>query len=134
MTHTTEAANSIIKTAALVVAGIYLFRRFTEPTAVENGRAHQVAPLGRFIVAWSVVFFGLSLIAGPVPTLAGNMAILVALAAVLSNGVQISEDLQKGLGNTTAKKPTAGSGGKAAPAPSVTTPIPPPLESSARSV
>lgn len=97
MPHTTDQANSTIKTAALVVAGIYLYRRFTEGPASELKASETVTPLGRFIVAWGVVFFGLSVLAGPFPRGAGDLAILLMLGSLLSNGVQISKDLNKGL-------------------------------------
>jgi hypothetical protein len=99
MTHTTGSANSMIKVAALVVAGIYAYRRFTEGTAQELKVSTKITPLGQFVVAWSVVFFGLTLLAGPTPTLAGNMAILVMLGSILANGQQVSKDLQAGLQN-----------------------------------
>lgn len=97
MRHSAASANQLIKLSALVIGGIYLYRRFTEGTAEELKASTKIAPLGQFIVAWSVVFLGLSLIVPASPTLAGNMALLVMLASVLSNGVQVSADLQAGL-------------------------------------
>lgn len=104
MTHTQASANQLIKIAALVVAGIYVYRRFTEGTAEELKASTKIAPLGQFVVAWSVVFFGLSLVAPAAPTLAGNMAFLVMLASILSNGVQVSADLQAGLKRPVAER------------------------------
>ncbi|HEX3561818.1 MAG TPA: hypothetical protein VHU24_03180 [Solirubrobacterales bacterium] len=106
MTRSTAQANSAIKVAALVVAGIYLYRRFTEGTAEELKASTTVTPLPRFLIGWSVVFFGLSVVAGPFPGAAGDLAILLALGSLLTNGVQVSKDLNKGLGATT-RKPTA---------------------------
>lgn len=97
MVKTGAQANSMIKIAALVVGGVYLYRRFTEGTAAELKVSETIPPLGRFAIGWGVVFFGLSLLAGPWPTLAGDMALLVMIASVLSNGVQVSKDLSKGL-------------------------------------
>ncbi len=103
MTKSTAQASSAIKIAAMVVAGVYLYRRFTEGTAEELKASEKITPLGRWLVGWGVVFFGLSVAAGPFPGAAGDMAILLALGSVLTNGVQISKDLNKGLETNTAK-------------------------------
>ncbi len=97
MFKSSAQAHSMIRIAALVVGGTYAYRRFTEGTAEELKASTKIAPIGQFVIAWGVVFFGLSLIAGPLPTLAGNMAILVMLASLLANGVQISKDLKTGM-------------------------------------
>lgn len=110
--RTTEQANSAIKVAALVVAGVYLYRRFTEGTAEELKASQKVTPLGRWLVGWGVVFFTLSIAAGPFPGGAGNMAILLALGSLLSNGVEISKDLGKGL--ETSKQAARTASGKKA--------------------
>jgi hypothetical protein len=90
-----------------VVAAVYLYRRFTEGTAEELKASEKVTPLGRWLIGWSVVFFGLSVAAGPFPGGAGDLAILLALGSLLTNGVQISKDLNKGLEvNSAKKKPT----------------------------
>lgn len=100
---TTAQANSTIKVSALVVGGVYLYRRFTEGTAEELKASETVTPLGRFIIGWGVVFFGLSVLAGPLPGGAGNLAILLVLGTLLTNGVQVSKDLNKGLGRERGK-------------------------------
>ncbi len=110
MTRSTEQANSAIKAAALIVAAVYLYRRFTEGTAEETKASSTVTPLGRFIVGWSVVFFGLSVAAGPFPGAAGDLAILLALGTVLTNGLQISKDLNQGLGQAKAAAPATRKG------------------------
>jgi len=103
MTKSTAQANSAIKIAAMVVAGVYLYRRFTEGTAEELKASEKITPLGRWLVGWGVVFFGLSVAAGPFPGAAGDMAILLALGSLLTNGVQVSKDLNKGLESNSAK-------------------------------
>ncbi len=95
--NTTAQANSAIKVSALIVGGVYLYRRFTEGTASELKASETVTPLGRFLVGWGVVFFSLSALAGPFPGVAGELAILLVLGTLLTNGVQISKDLNKGL-------------------------------------
>lgn len=101
-----EKAQNTIKVAALVVGGVYLYRRFTEGSAVENG-GHQVTPLGRWLVGWGVVFFSLSVISGYWPGLAGELAVLIMITTLITNGVQIAGDLHKGLGKAPAKGVTS---------------------------
>lgn len=105
LTENTQQANSTVKVAALVVAGIYLYRRFTEGTAEELKASKKIPPLGRFAVGWGVVFFALSIAAGPAPGFAGDAAILLVLGSLLTNGVEVSKDLSKGL--ETARQPKA---------------------------
>lgn len=106
MGRSTAQAESAIKVCALIVAGIYLYRRFTEGTAEELKASKTITPLGRFVVGWGVVFFGLSALAGPFPGAAGDLAILLAIGSLLTNGIEISKDLNAGLGKVEPKKPT----------------------------
>lgn len=94
---TVDGANSMIKTSAMVVGGVYLFRRFTEGTAEQEKRSRKLTPLGQFTIAWGVIFFSLSLLAPAAPGTAGNMALLVMVAALLTNGVEVSKDLGAGM-------------------------------------
>ncbi len=94
-------ANSAIKLSALVVGGIYLYRHFAPSPSPQT---RQPSPLGRFIVAWSVLYFGLSLAAGPAPGVAGPTAVLVACASLLANGIEVSKDLRHGLGETSGQQ------------------------------
>lgn len=102
-------ARDAINGAALVVAGVYFYRKLIEPQQTTKGKKQPssisgaagqligVGPLastGRFIVGFGFVFLVLSLAEGASPALAGNFAILVALGAVLGNGVQVTKDLQ----------------------------------------
>lgn len=113
--QTAEQANSMIKVSALVVGGVYLYRRLTEGSAEELKASTTVAPLGRFVVAWGVVFLSLSVLAGPSPTLAGSLALLVMLASLLANGVQVSKDVHAALTRDQGKGGKAQSRGAAAP-------------------
>jgi hypothetical protein len=97
----------MIKTAALVVGGVYMFRRFTEGTAEQEKLSRKQTPLGQFVIAWGTVFFALSILAPAAPTLAGNMALLVMIASLLSNGIQVSGDLQAGMKRSLAERQTA---------------------------
>jgi hypothetical protein len=125
MRHTETSANQMIKISALVIGGVYLYRRFTEGTAEELKASKKLTPLPRFIVGWGVVFVGLSVIAPATPTLAGNMALMVMIASLLANGTEISKDLQAGLkeGAPKAKKGAArGQGARGRHSPSTVTP------------
>ena len=98
MRHSTERANSLIKVSALIIAGIYVYRRLTETFSGDEAKVDpNLAPLGRFVVGFAFTFFVLSVLAGPSPTLAGNMALLILIASILANGVPISKDIQEGL-------------------------------------
>jgi hypothetical protein len=127
VTRSTEQANSAIKVSALVVAAIYLYRRFTEGTAEELKASEKVTPLGRWLVGFGVVFFGLSVMAGPFPGAAGDLAILLALGSLLTNGIQISKDLDHGLGETKKATPATGTTGRAGA--SSENAVKPPIES-----
>lgn len=107
MHHTPESANSMIKIGALLVGGIYAFRRFTEGTAEQEKRSTKLAPLGQFVIAWGTVFLVLSIIAPAAPTLAGNMALLLVVASLLSNGVQASKDIKAGMNRSLKERNAA---------------------------
>ena len=117
-----EQARDAVNGAAIVVAGIYFYRKLIEPglagsTAVSangvpttvpvsltepksiGGAAAQllgkgpVASTGRFVVGFGFTFLVLSLMEGASPELAGNFALLIALGSVLGNGLQVSKDV-----------------------------------------
>lgn len=108
---TDSQARDAVNGAALVVAGLYFYRRLTEPSLLGgkakgsaqpktlHGAAGQVVGLGplpdvgRFIIGWGVVFIMLSLLEGFAPELAGTMALLVGLSALLVNGSQAAKDI-----------------------------------------
>jgi hypothetical protein len=97
----------MIKLAALVVGGVYVFRRFTEGTAEQEKRSTKIAPLGQFVIAWGTVFLVLSIAAPATPTLAGNMALLLMVASLLSNGIQVSADLKAGMNRSLKERQAA---------------------------
>jgi hypothetical protein len=99
-----------VKISALTVGGIYAYRRFTEGTAAQLKASRQIPPLAQFVVAWSVIYFALSMAVGPAPTLAGTFAIFIAIAFLLSNGIEISKDLHKVLADEPRKRRRRGAG------------------------
>jgi hypothetical protein len=104
MSHTVESANGMIKIAAFVVGGVYMFRRFTEATAEQEKASTSLTPLGQFVIAWGTVFLTLSIIAPAAPTLAGNMALLLMIASLLANGIQVSKDLSAGMNRSVRER------------------------------
>lgn len=122
-------ARTAVNTAALIVAGLYFYRKLVEP-ALGGGAAAQpssvtgaagqvvgfgpLASTGRFIVGFGFVFLVLSAAEGAAPSVAGGMAALVALSAILGNGQQVASDLHRQL--------TAKPGGRAAVTPTVRVP------------
>lgn len=115
-----QQAETAVTASALVVGGIYVYRRLSE-TDVQLTNAHglrlkqlagngPVMPAGPFIVGWGFTFLVISIMAQASPSLGGNFAILVAAGAVLGNGVAVSKDLQKRLGAGQTAKGGAQSG------------------------
>jgi hypothetical protein len=108
---TRESAQSAVTGSALVVGGIYLYRRLVEepkaPTRKGSSTLQQLPgellgqgpapPVSRFVVGWGFVFVVLSLTVEASPELGGYGAILVALGALLGNGVAVSKDLGRQL-------------------------------------
>jgi hypothetical protein len=105
-------ARDAVNGAALIVAAIYFYRKLIEPatgTSQTRGRAQPqtipgaaaqivgVGPLastGRFVVGFGFTFLVLSLMEGASPELAGSFALLIALGAILGNGVAVTADLK----------------------------------------
>lgn len=102
---TPEGAERAITISALVVAGVYAYRRLTEPPSQQtSGRLAQLSgkgsppPLGVFITAWGFTFLMLSVAASISPGLGGSMAVLVAIGDVLGNGAQVAKDVNTKIG------------------------------------
>lgn len=102
----TEAqARSAVSVSALVVGGVYLYRRVTEgpggtpPPVASPAAAGQllgvgpVANAGRFVTGWGVVYVVLALLAESQPDITGTFAALVATGALLGNGLALSTDV-----------------------------------------
>ena len=124
-----EEARDAVNGAAIVIAGIYFYRKLIEPglkgtaavsaTGVPQtvpvsltepksigGAAAQllgkgpVASTGRFVVGFGFTFIVLSLMEGASPTLAGDFALLIALGSILGNGAQVFADVSSQLSET----------------------------------
>lgn len=105
---TREGAESAVTASALIVGGIYVFRRLSETdvqlTSSSGLRLKQLAgagpvmPAGPFVTGWGFTFLVISLMAQAAPDLGGSFALLVAAGAVLGNGVAVSQDISSKLG------------------------------------
>lgn len=113
---TPQGAEKAITTSALIVAGIYAYRRVTEGSGSPSGsKAAQLLgqgsppSVGVFITAWGTAFLIMSIMATVSPGLGGSFAIVTAVADVLSNGQQLATDINGKLGTTTTTSKTAAS-------------------------
>lgn len=104
---TAQGADRAITTSALIVAGIYTYRRLTEGTGSPKGsKAAQLLgqgsppSIGVFITAWGTAFLIMAIMAQASPGLGGAFAITTAVADVFSNGQQLATDINGKLGAT----------------------------------
>jgi hypothetical protein len=105
---TAQGADKAITTSALIVAGIYTYRRLTEGSGTaSSSKAAQLLgrgsppSIGVFITAWGTAYLIMAIMAQASPGLGGAFAITTAVADVLSNGQQLSKDINGKLGTTT---------------------------------
>jgi hypothetical protein len=125
---TPAQGETAVTTSALVVTGLYAYRKATE-TITKAPSGHNVgaplkgglkgyveaplglgelAPLGEWATGMGVTFIFLSIAASVNSTFGGSFAILVAVGAVLTNGQAVLQDIGHGLGSsTTPSKGTA---------------------------
>lgn len=117
---TKDQAETAVAGSALIVGGIYAYRKLVEGADVattpkpKGGKATDLIgygtppPVGQFITGWGFVFLLLALVAQASPNLGGSFAILVATGDVLGNGIALTDDLQGRLadkGTGTGSKP-----------------------------
>ena len=104
---TRSGAERAITVSALIVVGIYTYRRLTEgssPAPVSGSKLKQLAgegtppSVGPFITAWGLTFLVISIIASFAPGLGGAFAILVATADALGNTTQVAADVNAKIG------------------------------------
>jgi hypothetical protein len=91
--------------SALVVAGVYAYRRIVEP--VQTGNLKNIigignpVPLGQFATAWGTMYLVIAIMASAAPGLGGGFAILVMTGDLLTNTANLTADLNKQQGTTT---------------------------------
>jgi hypothetical protein len=105
---TGDQAEKTIVTSALVVAGIYAYRRMTEQPAAPPITLKQVAgvgqlpPLGAWATAWGFTYLVIAVVAVGAPELAAAFAILIATGDLLTNAKSIFGDVGKQEGQAPA--------------------------------
>lgn len=111
---TSQGAEKAITTSALIVAGIYTYRRLTEGNGTPSGsKAAQLLgrgsppSVGVFITAWGTAYLVMAIMATISPGLGGSFAILAAAADILSNGQQVSKDVNTKIGASTSTASSA---------------------------
>lgn len=95
-----DQAERWVVISALVVAGVYAYRRLTETpadtTSLKSVLGIGAPPkAGAFVTAWGFTFLGVSVLATASPPLGGAFAILIMAASFLTNGPAILGDVQK---------------------------------------
>ena len=111
---TQSQGETAVTTSALVLSGIYGYRKTTEtitraPTTHEPAQGvrgvleaplgvGELVPLGQWATGMGLTMIALSIMTSVNPTFGGSFAILIAVGAVLGNGKAVFKDLGVGLG------------------------------------
>jgi hypothetical protein len=96
---TDSQAEKWVITSALVVAGIYGYRRLTETpgqppvTVKELAGVGELPPLGAWATAWGFTFLVVSVVATAAPGLGAAFAILIATGDLMTNASSIFGDI-----------------------------------------
>lgn len=120
----TEAqAQTAVTTSALVVGGMYAYRKLTEQltrTPSPTGKitpkgtftgvlgVGELLPAGTWVTGAGVTFIALAILTSVNANLGGSMAILVATGAVLGNGQAVLKDVAGGIERPQAKQAQQG--------------------------
>jgi hypothetical protein len=96
---TDSQAEKWVVSSALVVAGIYAYRRLTEKptsppvTAKQIAGVGQLPPLGPWTTAWGFTFLVVALVATAAPELGAAFAVLIAVGDLMTNAQSIMADV-----------------------------------------
>lgn len=119
-----EAAEQAVTVSAMVVGGIYGWRRLTYTGTTNADSAKAIArnlvgggpppPFGHWAIAYGVAFLFLSALATVAPAAGGSLAVTVALATIFDQGLPLFGELgaqeRSGLApGATADTPSPGS-------------------------
>jgi len=115
MTMNHDTAERWVVVSAVTVAGIYAYRRLTEPagpptTLPKLMGIGELPALGAWATAWGFTFLVVSIMAEASPPLGGSFAILIMTADILTNAQSIIGDVnkqQKGAGASSAAQTLA---------------------------
>ena len=115
---TEESAETAVVTSALVMSGIYLYRRLVEPIGEKEkakrpnaqkivegvvGRG-ELLPTGSWVVGMGVSYITISILASISPNIGGYSAILLATTTFLASGYDFFGDLQESSKSSLAKQ------------------------------
>jgi hypothetical protein len=96
---TDSQAERWVTVSALVVAGIYGYRRLTEQpttppvTLKELAGVGELPPLGAWATAWGFTFLVVAIVATAAPELGAAFAILIATGDLMTNAQSIFSDV-----------------------------------------
>jgi hypothetical protein len=95
-----DTAQRWVVISALIVAGIYAYRRLTEATSSPVTLKKLVGignpvPLGAFATAWGFTYLVVAIMAEASPGLGGSFAILIATTDILTNASEVLADITK---------------------------------------
>lgn len=107
--------------SALLVAGIYAYRRLIEPTSTPvTGKqllgSGSPPPLGAFATAWGFTYLVVSIMATAAPGVGGAFAILIATGDLLTNSASLFADVGKQTGGQASSASAASTAAAAMPA------------------
>lgn len=114
---TRSGSERAITVSALIVVGIYTYRRLTEgsaPAPTGQSKLKQLAgqgsppSIGEFITAWGLTYLVISIMASIAPGLGGSFAILVAVADALGNTSQVAADVNTKIAGQAGAKAATG--------------------------
>lgn len=92
---TADSAKTAVTMSAVVVGGVYAYRKLATPNA-------KASPTSHFVLGFMVVYVGLAMVAEVAPDVGGMFAWLIAVGDLLVNGTQITKDINTGLKTTAA--------------------------------
>jgi hypothetical protein len=95
-----DTAERWVTISAVIVAGIYAYRRLTEPagaplTLKSAAGVGQLPPLGAWATAWGFTYLVLAILTEASPGIGGSFAILIATADFLTNSSSVFADVGK---------------------------------------
>lgn len=115
---TREGAETAVVTSALVMTGMYLYRRLTEgigerekrkPTSSKSvaegviGKG-ELLPTGTWIIGMGVTFIGLSILTSAAPSAGGYGSVLIATTSFFANGEALFSDLKTSSNSALSKQ------------------------------
>jgi hypothetical protein len=100
MSMSQQTAERWVTISAVTVAGVYVYRRMTEPTSQPATLPKllgigELPALGAWATAWGFTFLVVAVMAEASPGLGGGFAILIMTADLMTNASSIFGDVSK---------------------------------------